>query len=220
MSFEIPAEWTFKNSEIARDFESHVREQLPWYELATSAVAQIARHYIGQNGYVYDVGASTGNIGRALADTLTARKATLISIEESKEMTLRFSAPGHLVNERAQEYDFKSFDFATCFLVLMFLRPEEAVELLDRLIANIALGGALVVVERTLPPDGYAGLITSRITINEKRRLGISGDEIVDKELSLAGVQRPIASDVFTSRGGVEFFRFADFAGYLFEQKS
>ena len=54
-------------------FDGHVREQLPWYELASAAMGLIARQYIPKNGKVYDLGASTGNVGRVLAHTLEAR---------------------------------------------------------------------------------------------------------------------------------------------------
>ena len=62
---KIPTEWTFKSSDVAEGFDNHVREQLPWYDLVTDGLRQLARHYIPQNGLVYDIGASTGNMGRA-----------------------------------------------------------------------------------------------------------------------------------------------------------
>ena len=62
-------DWTFQG--FAPEFDAHVREQLPWYGMATESVALIARHYIPRRGLVYDLGASTGNVGRALSSTLT-----------------------------------------------------------------------------------------------------------------------------------------------------
>lgn len=76
-------DWTFHG--FAREFDNHVVEQLPWYQLATAAVASIARHYIPAHGHVYDLGCSTGNIGRALADTLEARQAALTALEACPE---------------------------------------------------------------------------------------------------------------------------------------
>ena len=72
---DIPTNWTFETSGVAKGFDRHVREQLPWYDLATNAILHVARHYIPENGLVYDFGASTGNIGRALEPILTKRKA-------------------------------------------------------------------------------------------------------------------------------------------------
>ena len=93
-SFAIPTHWTFRDQQVAAGFDRHVREQLPWYELATGAVAHVARHYVPEFGTVYDLGASTGNIGRALAPTLTARKAKLIPVESSQEMACLYAGPG------------------------------------------------------------------------------------------------------------------------------
>ena len=73
---DIPTNWTFETSGVAQGFDRHVREQLPWYDLATNAILHVARHYIPENGLVYDFGASTGNIGRALAPILKKKKCT------------------------------------------------------------------------------------------------------------------------------------------------
>ena len=53
---EIPRDWTFQNKEVADKFDYHVREQLPWYEIATGLVAHIVRHYLPENGLMYDIG--------------------------------------------------------------------------------------------------------------------------------------------------------------------
>jgi malate dehydrogenase (oxaloacetate-decarboxylating)(NADP+) len=43
---KIPTDWTFRNADVAKGFDRHVREQLPWYGIATGAVAHIARHFV------------------------------------------------------------------------------------------------------------------------------------------------------------------------------
>ena len=93
-SLSIPTHWTFRSSKVARHFDEHVREQLPWYDLATDAVGNFGRHYIPRGGQVYDIGASTGNIGLALLDTLNQRNARFVAIEE-------MAASIHYVSENA-----------------------------------------------------------------------------------------------------------------------
>ena len=61
---QIPDSWTFKTDEVAQGFDSHVREQLPWYDALTQLVAMIARHYLPVGATAYDIGASTGNMGK------------------------------------------------------------------------------------------------------------------------------------------------------------
>ena len=98
---DIPTNWTFETSGVAKGFDRHVREQLPWYDLATNAILHVARHYIPENGLVYDFGASTGNIGRALAPVLKKRNAHLIGIEPSQEMIKLYKAPGETICSNA-----------------------------------------------------------------------------------------------------------------------
>ena len=113
---KIPREWTFENTDVASGFDRHVREQLPWYDLVTGAVAHIARHYIPKGGLVYDIGASNGNIGRSIEETITERKAKLIGIESSAEMCALYKAPGELVQIDALDYHFQPYDLAICYL--------------------------------------------------------------------------------------------------------
>lgn len=215
---EIPKNWTFKSEEIAANFDQHVREQLPWYDLTTGIVAHVGRHYIPQNGNVYDIGASTGNIGKAIAGTLTARSATFTAIESSKEMADRYSGPGTLEIADATEYPFLMFDFAVCFLVLSFIPHLKRKALLSVLRERIKQGGALIVFDKCKPCGGYVSTVMSRLALAGKMAAGVDARQILDKELSLSGVQRPLNPTELI--GATEIFRFGDFAGWIIEGES
>lgn len=214
---KIPDTFTFESAEVAANFDAHVREQLPWYDLVTGAIAQIARHYIPENGSVVDIGASNGNIGRALLPTLQQRNAKLVAIEPSPDMAKSYVGPGIVAHCAAERFEFRPFDFGVAMLALMFVPPVELEALIVRVAQNILPGGAFVLVERTLPPAGYMGIITSRLTLAAKAEMGAPAEQIVAKELSLAGVQRPLDSQMLERYGAVEWFRFGDFAGYVIE---
>ena len=215
---DIPTNWTFQDQDVAAGFERHVREQLPWYELATGAVAHVARHYIPERGVVYDLGAATGNIGRALAPTLRTRAATLISVEPSEEMAAQYSGPQPegLVIHRAEEIDFQPYDVAIAFLTLMFIPLAARPALLDRLTAAMRPGGALIIFDKCEAHRGYPGTVLWRLALAGKLATGVEPAEIVAKELSLSGVQRPLAPALLPGNA-IEFFRFGEFAGWLIE---
>ena len=82
----IPNNWTFENEEVAKRFDSHVRETLPWYDLATHGTAHLIKAYVPEKGVIYDIGASTGNIGRSIEQTIKDREVEFIGIENSEEM--------------------------------------------------------------------------------------------------------------------------------------
>lgn len=216
---DVPREWSFDAPGVAQGFGAHVREQLPWYDLVTAAVAHIARHYVPQGGLVVDVGASDGNVGRALAPLLADRHATLVPVDPSPAMLARYDGPGQPVQSTAEAFAFPAYDLAVCMLSLMFVPVADLPDLLARMTARIRHGGALLVVERTLPPQGYPSVVTSRLTLAAKAAAGASADSIVAKELSLAGVQRPIDPELLAPYGAVPWFRYGDFAGYLIESQ-
>ena len=212
----IPDEWTFSCTDVALGFDSHVREQLPWYDLLTSAVAHIGRHYIPANGRVYDIGASTGNIGRALEPILQTRSASLIAIEESEQMSRLYVGPGQLVVANALDYDYQPFDLAVCFLVIMFFPPAKRREFIDMLKSKLKPGGAIIIVDKCEAVSGYPATVLWRLALAQKVAAGVTPDEIVNKELSLSGIQRPIDPQIIGDEA-VAFFRFGEFAGWLLD---
>lgn len=212
-NLEIPKDWTFKDKNVSDNFESHVRESLPWYDMVTGFVAHFARHYIPHQGLVYDIGASTGNIGRAIYDTLLSRHAHFVAIEESKEMALNYEGPDRLVIADALNYRFDPYDFAVCFLVIMFLPISKRHDFIERLIDNLNPGGALIIVDKTEAPKGYLGTTFSRLTMSQKVNSGIESNDIIKKELSLAGYQRPISKNLM--KGFTKFFQAGEFSAWI-----
>ena len=215
---KVPSEgaWSFEADGIADAFDAHVREQLPWYDLATSAVEHIARHYIPDGGLVYDIGASTGNIGRSIADILESRSARLIAVEKAAEMAEKYQAPGEMIIADATQMDFEPFDFGVLFLSTIFMPTNIRGKFLDRFVSALRPGGAVIMVERMQAGQGYTSTISARLTLSNKLKAGASPDDIVAKELSLSGVQRPLALSELPDNA-VEFFRLGDFAGWIIE---
>jgi len=216
---EHPDRWTFKNKDVANGFDDHVREQLPWYNMLTDAVDHIARHYIQQDGLVYDIGASTGNIGNAISKTIKERSAKLIAIEPSAEMAEIYNGPQkeNLIIDNAENVEFENFDFAALFLVFMFMPPKTRRDLLERLKDKCNKGGAIIIVDKAEASSGYLATVMWRLTLQNKIISGASSDEIIKKEISLAGVQRP----TYTNELGDDaflWFKFGDWAGWIIEK--
>lgn len=214
----IPADWTFESAAVAKRFEKHVREQLPWYDILTASVVHAGAHYIPRGGLVYDIGASTGNMGRALEPYLKDRGANLISIEQSAEMAKVWHAPGELAIADAIDYDFQPFDFGVCMLVLMFMPVTKRSGFVRRLWSKVRPGGALVIVDKILSPPGYAGTVFRRMAMKWKLDAGATPDEIIAKELSLGGVQRPLNPFVIPVTAH-RFFQFGEFVGWILERE-
>jgi len=215
-SLEIPKHWTFRSRAVAEHFDEHVHTELPFYDLATNAVAHFGRHYIPEGGRVYDIGASTGNIGLALKDTITQRKARFTAIEASEEMAERYAGPPELIVGDALSHDYESFDFAVCFLVFMFLPLETRSAFLRQLQGMTKPGGALVIVDKVQTPPGYVGTAFSRLTLQQKLAVGAKPEAILRKELSLAGYQRPLDTRMLP-KAARAFFQVGEFVGWIIQ---
>tara|TARA_Y100000310_G_C20677315_1_gene813841 strand:- start:456 stop:1112 length:657 start_codon:yes stop_codon:yes gene_type:complete len=212
---EIPKEWTFHSEQIAKGFDEHVREQLPWYDLVTSMIVHYARNYIPQNGVVYDIGCSTGNIGIAIQDILQSRQCKFIAIDNSQDMENAYRGPELFTRADIETYDFGMYDFGIMFLSLMFVRVNRRGEVLRNIRRLRNPGGALIVFDKMQHAGGYAGTVLQRLALSEKIRAGVSPSNVIDKELSLSGVQRPLESSLIEE--ATPIFQFGEFRGFLFD---
>lgn len=212
----IPHNWTFDTPAVASAFDRHVREQLPWYDMLTGIVCHIVRHYAPERGRIYDIGASTGNIGRNLAQLIDTRELDFIAIESSASMAAAYNGPGHLIYADAATHRFRPFDVAILFLTMMFIPPDRRAELLRNLRNSVRPGGVIIVCDKMEAGSGYPATVLWRIALAGKYAASVAPEQIIEKELSLAGVQRPIKPDLL-GEDAVEFFRMGEFAGYLID---
>ena len=146
------------------------------------------------------------------------REAKYVGIDNSAEMVNAFSGCGDIVLSEAIEYDYVEYDVCIVFLTLMFLPVKEQGELLEKLSKKIKPGGCLIVVDKCQSEYGYVSTVLARLALKFKLRTTSPAD-ILAKELSLSGVQRPIRRETL-DKLGIEFFRIGDFAGWIIEGKT
>jgi len=215
----IPENWTFKNDEIAANFDAHVNEQLPWYGMALDMTAHIAKSYLQDGGTLIDLGCSTGAVTRALESTIIDRKINAISIDNSPEMISMFTGFGEVEIADMQDVDrLPFFDVCVCFLAVMFTRPDSRAEFLFKIKNKCRPGGVVIIVDKLEQAGGYMGTVISRMAISNKLEAGVDADSILKKELSLSGAQRPSDPALYSMSGFIEWLRVGDFVGVVYER--
>ena len=215
--------WTFDSKEIAETFDDHVREQLPWYELVTEAVTYITRNYLPHRGVVVDIGASTGNMVHKIAPLVSERLGEIIAIEKSAFMC------DVLRNKYAKKNDWihvKEMDITKTimpkgdvyimFLTMMFIPVEHRKALINSMRANCKRGGVIVVVDKVCDHQGYFSTVLKRLTMHFKLQQGAKPEDVLTKEMSLAGIQIPIDPAILGDEAK-QFFRMGEFAGWVIE---
>ncbi len=214
-------DWTF--DDFAKDFDSHVREQLPWYELVTESVAFIVRNYLPNGGKIYDIGCSTGNMTMALLDLVLERDAYITGIDPEKSMVQaysRFLAKSNIsvYQENAEEHEYQSYDVAVVMLTAMFIPVSHHEVFLDTLYYNLNQGGAIVIVDKVTDESGYFSTVMKRLTMFWKLKNGAEPENILNKELSLSGVQRPLDIQLLQNYNAKQFFQLGEFKGWVIEK--
>ena len=215
---EIPRNWTFKSEEIAQNFDQHVVEQLPWYPLAISMICHLVRCYLSIGATLIDLGCSTGQITKSLKRDLVEREIKAISIDNSKEMLSSFKGYGSKIQcDMTNTEYYCDYDVCVVMLSLMFTNYGERKDFLARLIKKGRKGGAIIIVDKFSPMSGYLGQSISRLAIKGKVDSGVPSDEILKKELSLCGYQRPSSKSQMSDLGFKQWFQIGDFCGFIKE---
>ena len=215
--------WTFESKEIASTFDSHVREQLPWYDMATDAVAYIVKNYLRDHGDIVDIGSSTGNMIDKLMPLIKERETDIYAIDNSAEMVKVLSKKyDNNRSVKISEYDVSeggipSADVYIVFLTMMFLPVISRERLLDEMRLKVRNGGVIIIVDKVADHDGYFATVLKRLTMHWKLLQGAKPEDVLTKEMSLAGVQIPLDATLIPD--GKLFFRMGEFAGWVIESK-
>jgi tRNA (cmo5U34)-methyltransferase len=214
--------WTFETKEIAETFDSHVREQLPWYDMVTDAVRYIIRNYLPEHGTVVDLGASTGNLIDKILPMVLERNGDVIAVEKSKDMiaVLNKKFLGRpsvwIHHEDIVNADMHKGEVYVMFLTMMFIPVEYRKGVIDAMRANCTKGGVIIVVDKVCDHGGYFSTVLKRLTMQFKLQQGAKAEDVLTKEMSLAGVQIPI-DPVILGEDAKQFFRMGEFAGWVIE---
>ena len=214
--------WTFDTPEIANTFDAHVREQLPWYDMVTDAVVYIARNYLPEFGTVVDIGASTGNMVDKLMPLTVERWADVIAIEKSipmcKVLQTKYEKSEYVSvqNVNITNSEMPEAEVYIMFLTMMFIPTERRKALMKAMRANCTKGGVIIVVDKVCDHSGYFATVLKRLTMQFKLQQGAKPEDVLNKEMSLAGVQIPIDPAIL-GEDAKQFFRMGEFAGWVIE---
>jgi tRNA (cmo5U34)-methyltransferase len=98
----------------------------------------------------------------------------------------------------------------------MFIPIKDRKALINSIRANSKRGGVIVVVDKVCDHQGYFATVLKRLTMQFKLQQGAKPEDVLIKEMSLAGVQIPI-DPVILGDDAKLFFRMGEFAGWVIE---
>ena len=195
------AGWTFAG-DVADTFVEHIRRSVPYYDAGHDLVCQLSDFFCHSDSVCYEIGVSTGQLLRKLAEHQASKPGIKwIGIDPVEPMVKK--ARQHCAGipnitlevGDALVYGFEKSDFVVSYYCVQFISPRSRQEVFDRIYERLHWGGAFVLFEKVRAPDArFQDMIVSLYN-DYKKREGFSADEILNKTASLKSVLEPFSTD-------------------------
>ena len=182
--------WKF-NKEVAECFDEHVRQSVFMYEEFHNSIIKMSNFFIENNTNILDVGTSTGELLKRLPYNETCK---YIGIDIEEDMVEK--AKEKLDNKYLLEvgdilnYKINNCSIITMVLVLQFIKNKDKELALQNIYNSLNEGGAFIFVDKIKTPVLDIHDMYNDLYYDFKRENGLTDTEIIDKNVSLRGVQK------------------------------
>jgi tRNA (cmo5U34)-methyltransferase len=185
-----PYKWEF-NEEVAQCFDKHVRQSVFMYEEFHNSIVNMSKFFIEDNTNILDVGTSTGELLMKLPYNPTCRyigidteKGMINKAQEKLEDKYELQV-GDILN-----YNIVNCSLITMVLVLQFIKNKDKESALQNIYNSLNEGGAFIFVDKIKTPVLDIHDMYNDLYYDFKRENGLTDTEIIDKNVSLRGVQK------------------------------
>lgn len=217
--------WNFKGS-IVEDFDEHVRNSIPGYELIQNLIVDMSQFFIRENDLVYDLGSSTGTTIYNLKNNIK-KPFNIVGVDMSKGMldkskkNLCNMHGVDLICEDIENLTLEKCNLVICNLTLCFISMDKREEITKKIYNSLNIGGAMIIVDKTYPNSCIHQDMYTQIYNDFKYKNRFTAEEILTKERSIRSVLTPKKNEdnieMLKNQGFVieEFFRYLNFVGYI-----
>ncbi len=223
----IEGGWEF-TSEVARNFDTHVRKSIPLYEEVQEMTIGISEWFVHNNSTIYDLGSSTGEtIYRLQKKHASKANVRFIGIDNSEKMIKQArkkvsASNAQFLHQDIMQTEFEEADLFISLFTLQFLDVPERIQVLQRVYQCLSIGGAFIITEKVLAEEGRFDELWVELYWDFKRGQGLTDDQVLQKSRSIRGVLRPLTLTEnirllhMVGFNSVDiFFKWYNFAGVL-----
>lgn len=194
-------EWSFKNKEVAEQFDDHVVKSVPLYNMFHDMLITFSRYYAMDETTVLDLGTSTGHLLNKMALENKNKTVYFYGIDYAEEMIDKAKSFYPQLNfiqadlTKQEAYNFKDVSYVTSMLCLQFINPKHRQFILNNIYNILEPNGAFAIVEKVKSNNIDLHDIYNNTYYEFKRNSGISDKEILDKNFSLQGQMFPLTME-------------------------
>ena len=208
--------WTFDGA-VADTFIDHATKSIPMYHEGHELIFELSDYFVQPQGYCYEIGTSTGQLLRKLAEHNKHKPDTMwVGLDREKPMIEKareHCAGLENVELHAEDFllhDMQKADFVASYYVMQFVPPRLRQGAFDKIYDRLNWGGAFVLFEKVRGSDARFQDIASNIYTNLKRANGLTPEEILNKTDSLKSVMEP-----FSTQGNIDLMKRAGFTDIM-----
>ncbi len=191
--------WSFGLEGLAAEFDDHIKRSIPAYKETQDLIIDLSDYYTRRGGIIFDLGCSTGELIKRLAEKNRHHKKIFWMGLDKEE--------GMIHHAKNNTKDFKNLDYIHCdFLeyslqktpfvlicyTLQFMTLASRLVLLKKVFNALEEGGACIISEKVLEENSSTQNIFSSLYHSYKSRMGFTSSEILAKESSLKGILTPL----------------------------
>ena len=222
------AGWRFDEG-VTETFVDHIRQSVPLYDEGHDLTCQISDYFVHDDSICYEIGASTGQLLRKLAEHHSSKPAVRwVGIDPIPPMIdkARKHCAGidniELLVDDALTFDYEKADLIVSYYCIQFIHPKHRQALFNRLYEQLNWGGALILFEKVRGPDARFQDMMVSLYNDFKARQGFDAGEILNKTASLKGVLEPFSREGnlgLMQRAGftdiATFMKYISFEGFV-----
>lgn len=214
------AGWTF-GADVPATFVDHIKVSVPLYESGHDLICQLSDFFVKPDSTVYEIGTSTGELLRKLAEH-NAHKPAARFIGMDVEPAMVKAAEQHcrgidaitVLEQDVRLSDLQKSDMMVSYYTMQFIPPRYRQDIFDKIYQSLNWGGAFILFEKVRGPDARFQDILTQLYNDFKLRNGFSSEEIVEKSRSLKGVLEP-----FSTQGNLDLLRRSGFVDVMSIQR-
>jgi len=221
-------QWRFDET-VAKIFDRHIRESVPFYNEIHRMTAEISDWFVRDSSLVYDLGTSTGEGVRRIFERHRKKNLRFVAVDISKDMMAKareklLDVPNvqFVVSDLNNPFPIENASLVMSIFTLQFVTPNSRPRLLRDIFNGLIEGGAFVLVEKVLGETPRIDEVWMDLHHDLKRRNSIDDHEIAVKSRTLRGilVPRSLPENMYLLRqvGFSEmdvFFKWYNWAGVL-----
>lgn len=205
------ARWSFGGN-VPQTFDQHVSRSVPQYEQGHEIVVALSDFFIRNGSVVYELGCSTGELTRRLAEANCDRDVSIIGLEIERAMV---EVANHKNSDLSKvkicqadilDEELDAADLIVAYYTIQFVNPAMRQLLFNKIYSSLNWGGGFILFEKVRAADARFQDIMSSLYVDFKLQNGFTEEEIVSKSRSLKGVLEP-----FSTQGNIDMMRRSGF---------